>query len=335
VLILSALFTAGLLRRFHEGTPTSPYVPTVVGSLLFAAVFLLLLVSAREMRLGGARGPGIRIGSLTPLLLMLLMEKWLSLIAYNPLFYAISPPDAADAELDAMYVAFGGVGLLALCLLVGWFSAPTAATVWRWARPARWPAAAGAALLAIGATYGILGGAVWAIGGGLRLEWPPLRGTVAWILCGQTLLAFSEELYYRGLLLAEIRRLAPRLGVRSRALGRWLALVATSALFGFEHLNIHAPTPVMLRQALFTVSLGLLFGVLVLVTENLHFVAAIHAWINTLLLGAAPRFVDASGQPAPAAGTYVGVGLIVAFCTATAIAAYGRRRAAAPGTGDA
>lgn len=325
VLILSALFTAGLLRRFHEHTPTSPYVPPVVGSLLFAAVFLLLLVSAREMRLGGAPGRGVRIGSLTPLLLMLLMEKWLSLIVYNPLFYAVSPIAATEAELDALYVGFGGVGLLLLCLLVGWFSAPTARRVWRWARPARWPAAAAFAAVAIVATYAVLGGTTWAIGGGLRIEWPALRGVVAWVVVGQTILAFSEELYYRGLLLSEIRRLAPRLGVRDRVAGRWIALVATSALFGFEHLAVDAPTPVMLRQALFTVSLGVLFGILVLVTENVHFVAAIHAWINALLLGAAPRFVDAAGQPAPAAGTYVGVGLIAAFCVAAGWVAWRRR----------
>jgi hypothetical protein len=51
----------------------------------------------------------------------------------------------------------------------------------------------------------------------------------------------------------------------------------------------------------------------VLVTNNLHFAAGIHAFINWLLLGAAPRFVDASGKPTLPAGTYVGVVLILAF----------------------
>jgi len=329
LLIVAALFTAGLLRRFHDQTPTSPYVPTVVGSLLFAAVFVLLLVSAREMRIGAAAGRGIRLGSLTPLLLMLLMEKWLSLIVYNPVFYAISPAEASDAELDAMYVLFGGVGLLALCALVGRFSAPTAATVWRWARPTRWPAAAAMTAAVVVATYAVLGGLTWALGGGLRLEWPPWRGLVGWILVGQAVLAFAEELYYRGLLLSEIRRLAPRLGVRSRLAGRWVALTATSALFGMEHLAIDAAAPEMIRETLFAVSLGILLGLLVLVTENLHFAAGVHAWINALLLGAAPRFVDGAGRPAPDSGTYVGLGLIAAFCLAAATVARRRGRAVA------
>ena len=64
----------------------------------------------------------------------------------------------------------------------------------------------------------------------------------------------------------------------------------------------------------------------VLITENLHFVAGVHAWINVLLLGAAPRFVDTAGQPAPGAGTYVGLGLILAFCLAAAVGVFERRR---------
>ena len=84
-LILSTLLTAGLLRQFHDQTPRSPYVPPVVGSLLFVCVFFLLLVSAREWRLGATPGRGVRLGSLTPLLLMLVMEKWLSPnLAYDP-----------------------------------------------------------------------------------------------------------------------------------------------------------------------------------------------------------------------------------------------------------
>ena len=38
-----------------------------------------------------------------------------------------------------------------------------------------------------------------------------------------------------------------------------------------------------------------------------------HAWINWLLLGAAPYFVDASGRPALPAGTYIALTLILAF----------------------
>jgi hypothetical protein len=57
----------------------------------------------------------------------------------------------------------------------------------------------------------------------------------------------------------------------------------------------------------------MLLGILVMVSANLHFVAGIHAWINWLLLGAAPHFVDASGRAALPSGTYIGLTLVLAF----------------------
>ena len=51
-----AFFTAALLRQFHDRTPASPLAPGLVGSLLFAAIFFLLLVSAREWRRGAVAG---------------------------------------------------------------------------------------------------------------------------------------------------------------------------------------------------------------------------------------------------------------------------------------
>jgi membrane protease YdiL (CAAX protease family) len=313
-LLLLTFFTAGLLRQFHDRTPASPYVPAVVGSLLFAAIFLILLVSAWEIRRGGAPGHGIRLGSLTPILLMLLIEKWVSLSFYVPLFNWIAAPGTALKLLDAQFLTLAGVGLLLVCSLVCWFSAPAMRKTWRRARPARWPAAALATLLVVAGTYLLLGTTAWALGGDLRLRWPEPSKLLAWIICGQAVLAFAEELYYRGLLMSEMERLAPRLGASSAAVRRWIALLATSLLFGMEHLRMEAFSFEQVgRQMIFTVSLGLLLGLLIMVSRNLHFSAGIHAWINCLLLGAAPHFVNGSGQAAVPAGTYIGLTMILAF----------------------
>src|SRR5258705_3917515 len=106
MLIAIAMFTAGLLRQSHDLTPTSPFLAPAVGSLLFACVLFLFLVAARERQIGAAPGPGVRVGSLTPLLLMLLFEKWVSSSAYQPLFAWIAPgtltPERADAWLRAL-----------------------------------------------------------------------------------------------------------------------------------------------------------------------------------------------------------------------------------------
>ncbi len=319
LLILLTFFTAGLLRQFHDGTPRSPYVPPVVGSLLFAGIFFLLLVAAREWRRGAVPGPGIRLGSVVPLMLMLLIEKWISLALYNPIFYWISDPSADDHLLDAEFRAFAGVGLLLVCILVGLLSAPTARKTWRRASPRRFlPAVVGVAAI-ITLTYLLLGGVSWALGGSMRLQWPVFNSLLVWVLVGQALIAFAEEVYYRGLLLSEVERLAPRLGVRSATPRRWVALLTTSLLFGMEHIRLTTSLEELGRQFLFTMALGVLLGLLVMISANLHFSGGIHAWINWLLLGAAPRFVDASGEPALPAGTYIGVMLLVAFIGAFAM----------------
>jgi len=313
-LLLLTFFTAGLLRQFHDRTPLSPYVPAVVGSLLFAAIFLILLVSSWERRRGGVPGHGIRLGSLTPILLMLLIEKWISLTFYVPLFNWFSSPATPAKLLDAQFLALAGLCLLLVCFLVCWFSAPARRKTWRRARPARWPAAALATILIVACTYLLLGVVSSALGGGLRLRWPEPSKLLFWIIAGQAMLAFAEELYYRGLLMSEMERLAPRLGASKAVARRWIALLATSALFGMEHLRLERFSFEQLgRQLIFTISLGLLLGLLIMVSRNLHLSAGIHAWINCLLLGAAPHFVDGDGQAALPAGTYIGLAMILAF----------------------
>lgn len=312
-LIALTFLTAGLLRQYNAKIPTSPYVPPAAGSLLFAAVLFLLLVAARERQLGPAPGRGVRMGSLTPLLLMLLVEKWVSLSVYSPIFYWIAPASTPEPLLDAYYRAFSGAGLLAVCLLVARFSVPAARKCWRYSRAALWPWAAAGTAVAVLGTYGTLAGLGFALGGRPVLWRPPLDGLWGWIVAGQALRAFAEEVYYRGLLLFEVQRLAPRLGLRSAAAGRWAALLATSLLFGMEHLVLDASPQEALRRFVFTAALGLLLGIVILVGRNLHLAAGLHAWINWLLLGATPRFLTGSGELLLPPGTYIGLSMALAF----------------------
>jgi membrane protease YdiL (CAAX protease family) len=313
-IILATTFgTAALLRQFHHRTPEAPLVSPIVGSALFAAIFLLLLVTARERRQAASSGPGVRLGSLTPILIILLVEKWFSIAVYPHLFNTMAPGVLDGGFLDALYRAFAGLGLVATCLVIGWVCVPTMRKTWRRARPARWPAAALAMLIVLAGSYFLLGALSSLLGGGLRLTLPKSDSTLFWVIGGQSLLAFAEELYYRGLLLCEMERLAPRLGIRGRGARRWVALVSTSLLFGLEHLRLGPEWSQSLREVVFVISLGLLFGILVTLSSNLHLAAGVHAWINWLLLGAVPYFADASGRPALPAGTYIAVSLILAF----------------------
>ncbi len=274
------------------------------------------LVAVREWRRGAVPGPGVRLGSLTPILLMLLVEKWASLSLYNPLFYWLAPEDASPALLDAAFRGFAGIGLLLLCFVIARLSVPTARKTWRRARPRRWPAAAAQTLVAAVAVYATLAILSRVLGGTFRLAWPRGGEMLLWILGGQAVLAFAEEVYYRGLLLCEVERLAPRLGIRDAAGRRWTALGLTAAVFGMEHLRIGVPWDQVGRQLVFAVALGLLFGVLTMLSANLHLAGALHAWINWTLLGATPRFVDGAGRSVLPSGTYIGLALMATLVVA-------------------
>lgn len=323
IIMVLFVFTAGLLRRFHDGIPESPFLHPLAGNLLFAGIFVLLLVASRERAVGAIPGPGVRLGSLTPLLLMLLIEKWVSLGFYEPLFGWISRPGTSEILADAQFDAFTGIALLATCLLLGRLSTPTRRKTWRRIHPLRLPLALLQVFIVAVGTYLVLGLLAAALGNPLKLRWPTGGTLLYWVIAGQALVAFGEEVYYRGLLYCEVERLAPRMGLRTPVARRWVAVGLTSMLFAMEHLDVTQPWDVVARQTIFIASLGALFALLVAVSANLYLAAGIHAWINWLLLGAAPHFADANGAPALPAGTYIGVTLILAFIVAFA---FGRRR---------
>lgn len=319
LLIVLAMFTAGLLRQFHDLTPVSPFLAPSVGSLLFACVLFLFLVAARERQLGAAPGPGIRLGSLTPILLLLLVEKWISSAFYQPLFALAAPADLPDDAADAWFRLLCGLGLLGIVLVSSRFSRPAAA--WVRSRLIGWKPAVGigAATVAVGSATALLAVIGLVAGAGIVLLPPNAPGPLATVLIGQAAIALAEETYYRGLLLGELLRLTPRLGLRAPAARRWVALGMTSLLFGMEHLGAASAWDDAPRQVVFALALGALLGMIVLLTENLWFAASLHAWINWLLLGAAPRLVYGPAHAGLPPGVSVSLALIAAFVAAFAM----------------
>lgn len=316
LLIVLAMFTAGLLRQFHDLTPASPFIAPAVGSLLFACVLFLFLVAARERQIGPAPGPGIRLGSLTPVLLMLLVEKWISSSFYQPVFVMAAPPEMSNDDADAWFRMLCGLGLLGIVVLLSRFSRP--ASSWIGARltgtkPLVGIAAAAAAICGAGA---FLAGIGWLVGSSVTILPPDVRGPLPIVLFGQAAIALAEEAYYRGLLLGELLRLTPRLGLSSAPARRWAALGLTSAMFGMEHLGLSASWDESGRQLVFALALGTLLGLLVLLTDNLWFSASMHAWINFLLLDAAPRLAYGPARAGLPPGASVSLALIGAFVAA-------------------
>jgi membrane protease YdiL (CAAX protease family) len=319
LLIGMAMFTAGLLRQFHDLTPASPFLAPAVGSLLFACVLFLFLVAARERQIGAAPGPGIRLGSVTPILLILLVEKWISSSFYQPLFALAAPADLPDDAADAWFRLMCGICLLAIVLIASRFSRPAASFVR--ARLAGWKAAGGIATAAIAVGGGglVLALVAMAVGSTVSVPVPHPQGPLAVVLVGQAAIALAEETYFRGLVLGELLRLAPRLGLTSAPARQWAALALSSALFGMEHVGTSAAWSDGVRQLVFALALGALLGMIVLLTDNLWFAASLHAWINWLLLGAAPQVAYGSAQAALPPGASVSLTLITAFIAAFAL----------------
>jgi len=316
LLIAMAMFTAGLLRQFHDLTPTSPFLAPAVGSLLFVCVLFLVLVALRERRIGAAPGPGVRLGSVTPLLLLLLVEKWISSSFYQPLFAWLAPVDWPEPVADAWFRLICGVGLLAVVLISSRFSRPAAA----WLRSRL---SGSTVLWGVGGCVGAVAGVALLLapiarvfGSSASLVPPETQGPWAVVLIGQAAIALGEESYYRGLLLGELLRLSPRLGLSAPAVRRWAALGLTSLLFGMEHLGLASGGDDAARQLVFALALGTLLGLVVLLTDNLWFAAAVHAWINWRLLGAVPHLAFGPAKAALPAGASISLVLIATFVLA-------------------
>ena len=316
LLLGMALFTAGLLRQFHDLTPSSPFLNPAIGSLLFACVVFLVLVAVRERQIGAAPGPGVRLGSLTPFLLMLLVEKWVSSTLYGPIFAWLAPADLDPVAADAIFRAVCGVGLLLIVMLTARFSRPARSFLVSRLALRRALPGIGAAAIAVLSSGAALGTLAFAFGSLPRLLPPASTGPQGLLVAGQSVLALAEEAWFRGLLLGELLRLAPRLGLRGNATRRWVAIGTTALLFGFEHFSLQAGVADGVRQLVFALALGTLFGMLVLVTSNLWFVATLHAWINLLLLGALPQLAYGASAVPLSPGVTISLVLIAAFIAA-------------------
>lgn len=316
LLVAMAMFTSGLLRQFHDLTPASPFLAPSVGSLLFACVLFLFLVAARERQVGAAPGPGVRLGSITPILLILLVEKWISSSFYQPLFALAAPADLPDAAADAWFRMMCGILLLAIVLITSRFSRPAASFVRT--RLSGWKAASGVAtaVVAIGGGGLILALIAKVAGSTVSVPLPHPQGPLAVVLVGQSMIALAEETYFRGLLLGELLRLAPRLGLRAAPARQWVALALTSVVFGMEHVGSSSGWSDGARQLVFALALGALLGMIVLLTDNLWFAASLHAWINWVLLGAAPQLAYGPAQAGLPPGASVSLTLITAFIAA-------------------
>src|SRR4030095_14649503 len=177
-ILLAAIVTAGLLRQYHAAIPTSPFLPAPVGSLLFFLIVILFLVFSegwggrQEVPYAGEGLSQVNFLALVPLLIALMLEKWVSITIYGPFFNVINGTRARADLHTALSLLESALGLLVVSIALLPLFSRLLPLLRKFLRPRRIPFAA----VSLGfAPLGLYGG-LWAFfripgGGGI----PPPR----------------------------------------------------------------------------------------------------------------------------------------------------------------
>jgi membrane protease YdiL (CAAX protease family) len=342
LILLGGILTAGILRQFHETIPSSPFLPWPIRSLLFFLVLVLFLTFARgwgrrqEIPYAGAGLTRVNFLAFVPLLIALMLEKWVSITFYRPLFYTINGTEMPSRKFDALYV----IDRRSVCSSSPCSSSLSFAASFR-CSAAIWPhpGSSWRSGIAVGLA-GVFGGlaALLTLSGaeGFALRWSGFGRWSVLILAGQALIAMAEELYYRGLLQTELAFLLPSLGVGRRRV-RWLtAVLLISLAFAIEHVVWSESPSQDVRRFVFTLGCAFFLGTLMALLDNLWLNAACHLVLNFFSLGLDPatrggglQFVNDVGQPIFEPSIYISLFLILIFIFAYGRIAMSHRRAAA------
>lgn len=332
VILLAAIMTAGLLRQFHAAIPTSPFLPAPVGSLLFFLIVILFLVFAKgwgrrqEIPYAGEDLQRFNFLALLPLLIALMLEKWVSITIYGPLFNAINGSRLRTDLYNVLYLLESAAGLLVVSVALLPLFARLLPLLRKYLRPRRIPFAAVSILTALLILYGGLWAFFRVVGGeGIHLRWLGFGRYTTLVLLAQGLIAFAEELYYRGILQSELSFLLPALGVTRQRTRLATAAGLISVAFALEHFGGVGALGVDARRMVFTLTCSLLLGVLLILADNLWLCAGCHFVLDVLVLPSSRpspsglQFVDGAGRTLLDPSLYVCVFFSLIF-----VAAYAR-----------
>jgi membrane protease YdiL (CAAX protease family) len=340
IVLIAAILTAGILRQFHARIPSSPYLPAPFSSLLFFLLVILGLVFARGW---GRRqevpyaGPGLtRVNflALIPLLIALMLEKWVSITFYDPLFSRIDDAAFSPEMFNRLFVLESGLGLLLVCVLLLPLFRRLMPLLGRYLSPRRLPEALVGLAVAVTSLYL----ALWLLfalfgGEGVHLRWSGFGRGAALVLAGQAVVAFAEEVYYRGILQSETNFLLPALGIEGDRARSATAILLVSTSFALEHFVLAGVPGVDARLLLFPFAASLLLGYMLVLTRSLWFCAGCHFLLNLFALSPAGshrglQFVDDQARPLLTPQTYIFLFFVMSFVLIYLREAIGRRRRA-------
>ncbi|RMF72207.1 MAG: CPBP family intramembrane metalloprotease [Acidobacteria bacterium] len=244
---LAAIPLFGVLRTFHEHTPHVPGLGPTGGSLLLWAAVALAALHLVQRRRGLdlmpdiERGSGLTVGMIVPLLVVVVVEKWISAEIVPLLLVRVPLPDAPPRLADAAYRLAGGLALGAVTLMLWRVPRQIARKLEQRTLPERIPVAAGLVLGAAAVT-GVVFAGLPAVAGDLRLAVAgPDPRTWATAFAAQIVRGAAEEFYFRGLLQTTLLRLLWQAGLPQGRLARVLAIGTVSIGFAVEHVDPASP----------------------------------------------------------------------------------------------
>ena len=316
---LAAIPLFGVLRTFHQQTPRIPGLGPFWGSLLLWAALGLLALHLVQRRRGEdimpdiERGPGLSVGMIVPLLVVVVIEKWVSADVL-PVMFGLLPSWGPTPKLaDAAYRLAGGLALGLVALAVYRVPRQVARKLEQRTLLSRVPSAVGLVLASAVAT-GLLFAGLPSLLGGLQLAVAgPDTRTWSLMAAAQVVRGASEELFFRGLLQTTLLRLLWQAGLPEGRLARVIAIGTVSLGFTIEHID---PAQPLARQAsllLWVLAMSCVFGVLLESSRNLFLAMGAHAMVNLLVGGLLPVPVTAEGTLAVPAGVPATIFVMLLF----------------------
>ncbi len=316
---LAAIPLFGVLRTFHAQTPRLPWLGDFGGSLLLWAALGLLALHLVQRRRGLdlmpdiETGAGLSVGMIVPLLVVVVIEKWVSADVL-PFAFDLLPSWGPTPKLaDAAYRLASGLALGIVALAVYRIPRQVARKLEQRTLLSRLPAATGL-VLGSAIVTGLLFAGLPTLLGGLQLAVAgPDTRTWSTMAAAQVVRGVTEELFFRGLLQTTLLRLLWQAGMSQGRLARVVAVGTVSLGFTIEHVD---PSQPLARQAsllLWVFAMSCVFGVLLESSRNLWLVMAAHATVNLMVGGLLPVPVTAEGTLAVPPGVPATIFVMLLF----------------------
>ncbi len=302
-LAILAVPAASLLRTFNDHTPRLPFLPGPFASLLFWAALGLLALHLVERRRDRdlmpdiERGTGLTLAMVVPFLVVLFVEKWVTVELLDRAFAWIDVTFADDRAADAAYRLWTGLALAGVALALYRVPRQVARKFERRTDASRVIPALGifaAATLAAG----LLFVAIPIMAGVVNVAPPAAPGPgFTLMVAAQVVRGAAEELYFRGLLQTVLLRLLWQTGIPQGRIASLIAISTVSLGFTIEHWDPSVPFAAARSELIWVFAISSILGLMLETSRNLYLTMLAHTQLNLIVAGLLPQPLSLEGAP--------------------------------------